>query len=108
MNKTETFKVILEKLLEVEMTSSKCLFLYYHGNIDSLDFHFTPNKKNTREKIGRNFSIYLDGPLKTLENEIQQIFKDIDAIKKVEDGPIEEILTFQIPESKAREIGLLT
>jgi hypothetical protein len=105
MNKTETFKTIVEKLLEIENTSNKCVFMYYHGSAELLDIHITPNKINIYEKLLPNQLVYLN---KTTPDELEKLLSEIEAIKQLPDGPVEEILNFKISESKARKLGLIT
>ena len=107
MNKMEIINDILKRLFEIQTVSKKVAYFNYYGGIDCFEFHIAKSKKDFLEKVLSNRSVYFSGVLKTNLEDFEKIYSEIESIKHVPDD-LEEILTFKIPESRARELGLLT
>ena len=107
MNKKETIFEIISKLLDIEETSSKRVYFSYFGSPCSLHFHIAKNEKNYNEYLAPTEYVYFKEPLAHKPNELLKLYSEIEAIKDIPDGPVEEILTFKLTESRAKELGLI-
>jgi hypothetical protein len=110
MTKREVLHKIIDRICDIEAGSNKVAFVFYTGGqFESLSFHFAPNYKNIHKRIFQSKSIYLNTRtnLVTTAEELEQLFTDLDALEKLPDGPVEEVLKFELTESKARELGLI-
>ena len=103
MEKRELIFEIISRLLEIEETSLKGVDFSYNNNT-GISFHFRIRPGAGHEWIGSFNSIYL---AKDFDNslQIERAFSILEQVKNTSD--VEPKHTFSLPESKARELGLL-
>jgi hypothetical protein len=107
MNKREMIHALIDKLLDIEESSKKRTFFYYHGHVQSFDFSVAKNEKAFSDKLISSTK-YLSEEISDVdERYLKKCLQDLEAISQVEDGPVEEMVTLQISESKAKEMGLI-
>ena len=110
MDKREILHKLIDRICDIEAGSNKVAYASYHGGQhESFSFHFAPNFKNIHERLFQSKPIYLNqkSVLVTTAEEIEQLLLDLDDLEKLPDGPIEEIIKFELTESKAKELGLI-
>jgi len=107
MNKREAIHALIDKLLDLEESSNKRVYFSYYGNSEGFDFSVDPTKFD-RTSIGKDRSYFSS----TFDGTPQEIFERMSAVIKIvsaiPDQPNEKCHTFTIPESKAKELGLIT
>lgn len=105
MTDFEVITKIQEAILNLEATSNKCGFFNYHGHIQKFDVHVTPTKNNYVNWLMR-MDFYL-GRSAIYNTEFLKLFYvEMEKIANIPDVPNEEMVTVQLPKSRAIELGV--
>ncbi len=102
MNKRELLHALIDKLFDVEETTKRGIDFEYSTNL-GISFSVTSTPKNYADRIR---PIYRDYNIKedALEN-TENAEHEIDLINETPDK--EPCFSFSLPESRARELGLI-
>lgn len=102
MEKREILIGIIEKMLSVEANSAKAVSFTY-DTLLGINLYFRGGKGVNNDWIGESKRVYLDSPF--YERQLSELHEFITEIEKTPD--IEPNVRVSIPESKARELGLI-
>jgi hypothetical protein len=102
MNKREMLHVLIDKLLDIEETTRRGIDFEYSTHL-GVSFNVTSSPKNYTDRIR---PIYRDYHVKddALEN-TENAEHEIDLINETPDK--EPVFSFSLPESRAKELGLI-
>lgn len=98
---------LIDKLLDIEALSRKKVFFGYSGFVDSFDFRIVKNEKAYNEKLLPSINLYFNDSFGLTQKKIQEHIDKIIETSLIEDGPVEEMVSVQISQSRAKELGLI-
>lgn len=105
MNKREMIHALIDRLLDVEESSKKKVFINYSGHIKNLSFYITPSHDFSIWLEDKRFELPLDWG--HLQENYECLLSDIERLTLITDESIEEVVSIRMKKSEAKAKGLI-
>lgn len=104
---SHVMSVLSAKCEELEKNSLKVCMIDYSGHINKLEVSVRRNKKAFIHRLYTSPWLCLeDDNQESCEKWLQEVCSAIDLLRLQPDEPVEEMVTIQVPKSKAIEMGV--
>lgn len=107
MNKLTAFQTIFKALIELEQNSVKAVAIEYSTSCDMFYFSICKNKMDRSYLMPCGLFYVFSDNTGDYSRDVEAALKSIDEASLIPDGLVEKVLEFRIPESKAKELGLI-
>jgi hypothetical protein len=101
MNNRELLHALLDKLLDIQESSSKVVFFSYSGHTNTIDYQVCKNRLAYDVKFAYSFCVSVS------EDSVNKAITQIAGASMIEDEPVEKMVEVKLSESKAKELGLI-
>lgn len=107
MKKSQFIFAVTQALEEATKNSVKVFWVEYSGHVNKMSFAVAKSKEAYMHRVTSEDFIRLDwDSAEDAEKELARILRKISDIATIPDEPVEEMVTVQIPKSKAKEMGV--